>query len=393
MTDGDKKDGISYTNIHGLLVDGEKIWIGTFEHGLDVMSIATGKVVKHYSKGNDSGDLKSNFIYCITKKKDGSILIGTTIGAYTYNNHKDNFTPIPSMPTNNWYSYLLEETDGTIWAATFGNGVRRYHPPTKKTHNFTYNAGDKNSLRSDRVNSIFKDSENNLWFATEGGLSKLIKATNSFKNYTTKNGLPTDFILSILEDEKKNLWISTSKGLVCLNPATEKLKIYTSITGTLNDQFNFSSAYKTKDGEMYFGSVKGLISFNPKEFRANTFIPPVYITGLQVFNKELDINHNGSPLSKAINYTDKITLAYNQSTISIDFAALSFTAPEMSEYAYMMEGLDNSWTYLKRNRKAYFTDLKPGNYTFKIKASNNAGLWNETETTLMIEILPPWWFS
>ena len=131
---------------------------------------------------------------------------------------------------------------------------------------------------------------------------------------------------------------------------------------------------------MYFGSVKGMISFKPEAFTNNEFIPPVYITGFQVFNKELSIAQIGSPLQKSISYTNKITLAYDQSTISIDFAGLSYTAPEMAEYAYMLDGIDKNWTYLKRNRKAYFTDLSPGTYVFKVKASNSSGLWNEKET-------------
>ena len=144
---------------------------------------------------------------------------------------------------------------------------------------------------------------------------------------------------------------------------------------------------------MYFGSVKGMISFHPDEFSKNKFIPPVYITGFQVFNQELTIGKKGSPLKKSITYTDKITLDYDESTLSISFAALSFTDPEMSAYAYKMEGLDKNWTYLKTNRKAYFTELVPGTYVFKVKASNSSGVWNEQETELTVEILPPWWAS
>ena len=214
---------------------------------------------------------------------------------------------------------------------------------------------------------------------------------NNFKTYS--NGFPSNFILSILEDNKRNLWISTSKGVVCFNIATKRLITYTTVNGTLNDQFNFNSAYKDSKGNMYFGSVKGMISFHPDEILNNEFIPPVYITGFQVFNQELNIADKGSPLKKSVTYTDKITLDYDQSTISIGFAALSYTEPEMSEYAYKMEGLDKNWTYLKRNRTAYFTHLVPGTYTFKVKASNSSGIWNQQETVLTIQILPPWWAS
>lgn len=387
------KGSITYTNIHGLLVHGNELWIGTFEHGLDVMNIKTEKVIRHYSEGKGDHSLKSNFIYCLYETGEGEILTGTTRGAYVYDRSHDDFLLLPGMPVYNWYSSLLKDEKGIIWAGTYGNGVNYYNTQTKQGGNFRYDARHRNSLSSDRVNSIFEDSHRRLWFATEGGLCKFNPATNDFKRYTTADGLPTNFILSLLEDEKKNLWISTSKGLVCFNPLTGQMNTYTRDNGLLNDQFNFSSAYKDRKGRMYFGSVKGLICFHPDEFVRNAFIPPVYITGFQVHNKELPIGKKGSALQRSISYTDKITLPHDQSTFSIDFAALSYTAPERTEYAYKMEGLDQNWTYLQTNRKAYFTGLAPGNYVFKLKASNSSGIWNNGVTALDIQVLPPWWAS
>ncbi|MEO5681088.1 MAG: two-component regulator propeller domain-containing protein [Chitinophagaceae bacterium] len=387
------KGSISYTNIHGLLVNENELWIGTFEHGLDIMDLQTEKVVRHYVQDTGQHDLKSNFIYCIYQTTDKEIMLATTRGAYTYNRREDNFTPLPGMPLYNWYSSLLKDENGIIWAGTYGNGIHFYDTKTQESGNFSYDASNNHSLSSNRVNSIFEDSDKNLWFATEGGLCKYNRPARNFTQYTTQKGFPTNFILSVLEDEKKKLWISTSKGLVCFDPKTEQLNTYTRINGLLNDQFNFSSAYKDASGKMYFGSVKGLISFQPAAFVQNSFTPPVYITGFQVDNKELVISKNNSPLQKSINYTDKITLDYNQSTFSIDFASLSYTAPEMSEYVYKMEGLDKDWTFLKTNRKVYFTELAAGTYVFKVKASNSSGVWNQQETKLTIEILPPWWLG
>lgn len=401
------RGSISYSNIHGLLVHGGELWIGTFEHGLDIMDIRTGKIVRHYGEGNGDYQLKSSFIYCIARTRDDRILLGTTRGAYVYDQRHDGFTPLPGMPLNNWYSSLLEDDNGAIWAGTFGNGVNYYDPHTGVSKNFRYDGRQHNSLASDRINSIYRDHKGRLWFATEGGLcTPTVPSTSanpsgpsapnstprgSFTRYTTRDGFPTDFILSILEDDKNNLWISTSKGLVSFNPDSRHLTVFTRENGLLNDQFNFSSAYRDSTGRMYFGSVKGMISFNPREFRKNTVVPSVYITGFQVDNHELAIDRNNSPLQHAISFTDKLTLDHNQSTFSIDFAAPGFTAPETTEYAYEMEGLDKDWIFLKKNRKAYFTGLAPGHYTFKVKASNSSGIWVDHETRLRIDILPPWW--
>jgi len=395
---------ISYSNIHGLLVHGNDLWIGTFEHGLDIMDIRTGKIFRHYSEGKGNYMLKSSFIYCITRTRDDRILLGTTRGAFVYDKRHDGFTPLPGMPLNNWYSSLLEDADGAIWAGTFGNGVNYFDPKTGTVKNFRYDGRSHSSLASDRVNGIYRDRKNRLWFATEGGLCRWNAGNGvssasgtppfgSFTRYTTRDGFPTDFILSILEDDNGNLWISTSKGLVTFNPDTKQVTVFTRENGLLNDQFNFSSAFRDTSGRMYFGSVRGMIAFNPRDFRKNTVVPSVYITGFQVDNHELPIGKSGSPLQHAISFTDKITLGHSQSTFSIDFAAPGFTAPETTEYAYEMEGLDKDWIFLKKNRKAYFTGLAPGHYTFKVKASNSSGIWVDHETRLDIDILPPWWAS
>jgi signal transduction histidine kinase/streptogramin lyase len=386
------KGAISYSNIHGLLVNGDELWIGTFEHGLDVMNINTGKVIRHYVS-SDKNLLISNFIYCIYKTDSNEVMIGTTRGIYVYNKSKDEFTPLAKIPQYNWYTTILKDKSGTIWAGTFGNGVNFLDTKTLQSGNLRYDEKNKNSLSSDRVNCIFEDSNNQLWFTTEGGLCKFNRKTKDFTRYTTANGLPSNFTISILEDGEKKLWISTTKGLVRFDPKTEELEVYTKANGLLTDQFNFSSGFKDAEGRMYFGSAKGLISFNPAEFKKNVFTPQVYITGFQVDNKDLAISKSGSPLTKSISYTDKITLKNNQSTFSIDFAALSYTAPEMSQYAYKMEGLDKDWVYMEANRKTYFTGLPAGNYVFKVKAANSSGAWSKQETKLIIEILPPWWAS
>lgn len=382
------KHGISYSNIHGLLATGDELWIGTFEHGLDVMNIKTGKVIRKYAKGNDSNRLRSNFIYCLYQSADDEIMVGTTIGAYLYSRKTDDFSLLPGMPLHNWYTSIVKDKNGVIWAATYGNGVNYYDTRNRRGGNFSYQAGNKNSLSHDRVNKIFEDSQDQLWFATEGGLCRLDPGTRRFKRFSTADGLPSNFILSIAEDGEGRLWISTTKGLVCFSISTEKVAaVYTKANGLLNDQFNFSSAFRDRNGNMYFGSVKGLISFQPGKLLAKDYSSPIYITGFQVNNKELLINKQGSPLGRSVTFTNKVVLTHSQSTFSIDFASLSYTAPEMSEYAYKMEGLDADWTYLKTNRKVYFTNLAAGVYTFRVKAAGSK------ETAIVIDILPPWWTS
>ena len=383
---------ISYYNIHGLMVSDNEIWIGTFQHGLDIMDIRTGKVIRHYDAQTGKSRLIDNFVVTVYKTRSGEILVGTVAGLQRYNSSSHTFSPVPEVPPNFIYS-IFEDTKGNIWVATIGNGVYYFNPVTKEKGNIRSNPADVNSLSSNEVNSVFEDSDHDIWMATEGGglcLYNVLKKKIT-KRYNTKNGFPSNYVFRILEDGGKNLWITTSKGLVKLNLKTNSLQIFTKANGLISDQFNYNSGYKANDGKMYFGCLKGMISFNPADFISSDYHAPLLITGFQVYNKELNINEKGSPLAKSIIYSKKIVLKYNQSSFSIDFASLSFSAPEMSAYKYIMKGLDKDWTYLKTNRKVYFTELHPGKYVFKVKAANIDGVWSNKETKLEIEILPPFW--
>lgn len=383
---------ISNVNIHGLLVTGDTLWIGTFEHGLDLMNIKTGKVIKHYTAGPKMHNLKSNFIYCMYQLRGGNIILGTASGLYQYDKTNDNFISLYDLPKL-FFTTILEDKEGKIWAGTYRNGLYYIDPSTKKVIHFKNNPNDKHSLTHNRINYLLEDHNGDTWIATEGGLCKLSPDKKKFKRFTIENGLPGNVIYAMLEDNRNNLWISTSKGLACFSLLTEQIKTFSTSNGLLSDQFNYNSAYKSPDGTMYFGSVKGMIRFNPDSFIKVYFHPPVYITGFQVFNEDPDIGKKGSPLNKSIILSDTLILKNKQSTFNIDFAALSYTSPRMTKYTYKLEGLDNAWTNLATNRKVFFTKLPPGHYTFRVKAANSSGVWNKDETRLHIHILPPFWKS
>ncbi len=384
--------GLSFFNIHGLMVTGNELWIGTFDHGLDVMDIRTGKVKRHFRKGPGSV-LASSFIYCLYSLSANDILISTPSGMFDYNRKKDSLKWFDGLPPWTWYSAILKDSGGRLWMGTFGKGVYYKDAITGKNGNFSYQEHDTNSLASDRVNAIFEDSEKTLWIATEEGLCKWNAQTGTFTRYGTANGFPSNFILSILEDSQHNLWVSTTKGLVRFTPATAKIQVYTTANGLLSDQFNYNSAFKDDDGRMYFGSTKGMISFRPEEFSQNRFTPPVYITGILVNNQEIEIASKGSVLQESIIYTRQLTLAHNQSTISLDFAALGYSAPDMIRYSYQMQGLSNTWVDLKTNRRVHFLALPAGTYVFRVKASDQNGNLQPQEARLTIVVLPHWWAS
>lgn len=390
-----KPDGtrtsISYICAHSLLAVKNELWVGTYYHGLDILDIRSGKVVKHYDESSPGG-FNSSFPFSFLKTKD-KIIVAAFPGLYEYNYSTQTFSRLAHFPRDAQYQCLLKDYKGILWASAYGKGVMHYNSQVGTFGTFKFDPDNKMSLSSDMVTDIFEDSRKNLWFATENGLCKLNRDSGNFTRYGIPEGFPSNFILSILEDSKGRLWISTTKGLACFDPEKNKVLVYTTANGLLSDQFNFSSAYKDKQNRMYFGSAKGLIRFNPDNFTLDTFAPPVYITGLHINGKEISSHDNNSPLKQSILYANEITLEHNQSTFRLDFAALGYTAPQDLMYAYKLEGLSNAWTYIKRDRKVNFTKLQPGTYIFKVKAASTGGIWSNKETTLSIEIFPPWWAS
>ncbi|MBO9203250.1 MULTISPECIES: ligand-binding sensor domain-containing protein [Niastella] len=386
--------GIAYHNIHGLLVLGNEVWVGTLDHGLDIIDRKTGQVVKHYGSNVHDNTFRNNFIVTMLQTRRGEIYVGSGGGLYQYHKATKAFEWLHETEYGEFISCLTEDHAGIIWTGTHNQGVLYYDPLTHHWGRLRNNPNDTNSLSINDINAIGEDSHHNIWIATEGGgLCKLDAQRQRFTRYTLQNGLPSNFVFKIVEDDHQQLWITTSKGLVKLDPVSQTMTVYTKANGLLYDQFNYNSGYKDPSGKLYFGSIKGMIAFRPETFTASSLAPPVYITGFQVHNKELLIEKDHSPLQQSILYTNALTLPYDESSISIDFAALSYTSPEITEYKYRMEGLDKNWTYLSTNRKVYFTNLAPGRYTFRLMAATN-GHWSQ-EKQLQLIITPPfyntWW--
>lgn len=385
-------NSVSYYNIHALLPRKDKIWVGTFEHGLDILDRKSGAVIKHYSANNPLSGLHSNFIFSFYENKNKQLFVVTTSGIYTYNELHDNFDILKIFPETTHYTNFKQDTDGNYWAGSYRDGLFFYNTKTRKKEVFIYDYKNPNGISNNSINSIFEDSRNNLWIATENGLNLFDKKNRTFKKFSTKNGFPSNVFYSILEDDNKNLWLTTSKGLVKFNPEHNNIKIYTTANGLLSDQFNYSSAFRDTNGDMYFGNLNGMISFNPKNFTKNKYTPSIFITNLQINNKDIVTNENDSPIKQSISHIDELELDNNQSSFNLEFASLNYTAPELTEYWYQLENVNKDWVYLGRNNKVFFTELAPGDYVFKVKSLNSFGIWSK-EIKLKIKILPPFYAS
>lgn len=393
-----KKEDVSYPNIHGLLAVDHQLYIGPFLHGMEIMDMNTGVIKDRFALIGDKKDQTSDFVLSIYMTRDSTLLVGTGYngsGLFTYDRKHKKFARVPHIPYNSYVFDIREDQQGNIWTGSISGGAYYYHPKTGAHGNIRFGntTGNKTSPEFP-VYGILEDSDRALWFTTAGGgMYRVSPDKKHIKKFSTNNGLPSNILFRMLEDDSKHLWISSLKGLIRFDMRTEKFEVYTQANGLITDQFNYNSAYKDPSGKMYFGSVQGMIAFDPKAFGQKETASPTYITGFQVNNQEIMPDTEDSPLSKSILHTDTIILPHDQNNFSIEFAALNYASPEVTRYEYLMHGLDENRTYLSSNRKAYFTDLSAGDYTFIVQAKSNTGSWTGKERHLFIRILPSFWKS
>lgn len=381
-----------YRNVHGLCLDGNKLWVGSFSGGLNCIDLIT-KQVKHYTMGDRKNQLPSDNVFSVCRTTTGDIWIGTNFGLVKYNRDTDDFTHISQLKNNFIYN-ILEDSDGNLWFATYTKGVFCYDIRKRSWRNYLSNEQDSTSLASNKVISIFEDSRKRLWFATlGGGFCCYNPAADNFTRYDASQGFPGNTIYKIVEDKQGNLWLTSNYGVACFNPDTGVKHIYTTANGLLSNQFNFQSGYCDKDGNIYLGTLSGLIVFNPTTFVESSFVPPVVITDFWLFNRRLASDCLKSPLKRSITYSDRIELESDQNFFSLQVAALSYQAPVMNKLEYMLEDFDREWNVIGKNSIITYSNLPYGSYRLRVKGSNSDGIWNPQERVLNIRINPPFYLS
>jgi signal transduction histidine kinase/ligand-binding sensor domain-containing protein/DNA-binding response OmpR family regulator len=381
------RNSLSYHNVHALCLDGNKLWVGTYSGGLNQMDLRTKTFKKYSLEAGNTESLSSSSIYSVFKDRSGVLWVGTTMGIDVYVPSKDNFHRV--RPINASTIDIRQDARGIVWFATWGDGLYRFDPKKRSWKHYTNNVDDAGSLTDNQVNCLSIDEHNQMWVGTGNGLCRYDAAKDAFVQVPLK--LKSRLICDILSD-RGFLWITTTNGLIRLNPSDNTFKTFTKSDGLQSDQFNLKSAVKLRNGKIFVGTANGFNSFYPDNLKENTSVPQVVITNIQILNENVPIGE-GSLLKESVTSTKKIKLSWRQNIISIEFAALSFAAPLKNQYAYKLEGFDNDWVYVGNDRKATYTNLPAGSYVFRVKASNNDGLWNEDGTSLKIIVRPPFWFS
>jgi signal transduction histidine kinase/ligand-binding sensor domain-containing protein/CheY-like chemotaxis protein len=331
-----------------------RVWIGTFQRGLQYVDPATG----HFSKPILLGTREESQIRVITELHDGGMLIGTTASGTRIGN-------------------------GLIEVDREGHVKRRYPVGA-------------NGISGIVVNAIVEAVPGIVWIGTSNGLDRIDRRTDAITHYTQNDGLPGVTVNGIVPDASGGLWISGDQGIARFDPATRRGKRFTVADGLQGSEFNFTSAYRSRDGLIYFGGPQGFNTIAPERLAENRHVPPIVFTRFQLFNRPVTVGAPDSPLQQSISEAKQLVLDHDQAVFTLEFAALDFVAPRKNRYAYKLEGLDKDWNEVGTTRVASYTHLPPGTYTFRAKGTNNDGVWNERGATLELVVLPPlwatWWF-
>ncbi|CAN5567986.1 hypothetical protein BH09GEM1_BH09GEM1_37940 [soil metagenome] len=364
------------------------LWVGTWAGGISRFNPKTGQFTAFTNK--NSG-LASNNIFGLQADRAGQLWIGTfREGLQRYDPAKNTFASFPISKTESEIRVIREASDGNLMLSSGAGGFAIFDPRTAKvTH---YLAG-KGGISGNQVNAILETEPGIVFIGTSGGLDRLDRRTNTITHFTDADGLASSFVAGLALDGRGHLWVSGDRGITRFDPATRKGKVYTAADGLQGSEFNVGSAFRSRDGTLYFGGPQGFNTLRPDSIIDNAHVPAVAITGFQLFNKAVPIGGKDSPLDSSITVSKRIDLSHDQSVFALEFAALDFTAPQKNQYAYKLDGQDKDWNQVGNTRVASYTNLPSGSYTFRVKGSNNDGVWNAEGASIEIHVHPPFWAS
>jgi ligand-binding sensor domain-containing protein/DNA-binding CsgD family transcriptional regulator len=378
------------------------LWLAT-NNGLKRFDPRSGRLQSWWATPGDfaRGPI-SNSIRRVFVDGRGNLWIATVHGLSLFHEATKTFEHFLNDPldasslSDDYINFIFQDSRKAIWIGTLGGGLNRLLPGKETAGRpaafgvLKMKLGPANSIASDAVLSILEDRQGMLWLGTGSGLDRFDPAGQTFSNYSERNGLPNNFIYGIEEDGAGKLWLSSNRGLCRFDPLSGAVDSYGLSHGVQDLEFNSGAFLKSRDGTMFFGGINGFNMFDPAQIKDNPVIPPLVITEVKVYPRNYSLAGDIVP-------GQQLDLSYRDTLLTIEFAALSFNDPAANQYAYRIDGLNKDWIDLGHAHSLTLTNLKPGAYVFRVKGSNNDGIWNEAGTSLRIVVAPPfwrtWWFA
>ena len=379
------------------------IWIGT-KSGLDRFDPKTEMFFNVFSGGH-----YFNWVFDVTEDHNNNIWVASFGGLIKYDPKSgDSVRYMAKDGTLTALRFVYEDSRNQLWVGSETDGVSRLVRKNDQEEKFReefiphlYNAEStktNSNFGSSRAYSICEDEFGTIWIGTADGLKKYNHITDSFEHFGMENGLSDDMIIGIVPDLSGHIWLSHTRGISKFSIEDYQVRNYGILDGLQETEFNEDAYSRSKiSGEIFFGGNNGFNSFFPDSIKDNPFVPDVYLTHLKINEEEVKVDQeiNGRViLEKNILLTEKITLSHREKRFALTFAGIHYVNPNKYKYKYILEGFNNRWIEVSaEERTAVYSNLNPGQYVFKVKVSNNDGVWNEEPTELLIEVLTPWWES
>ncbi|MFQ6603152.1 two-component regulator propeller domain-containing protein [Flavobacterium sp. C3NV] len=395
--------GLTNDNITNVFIDKKQnIWLSSWNEGIFLLKKGSTKFINYNTK--NTPNLTSDNIMSIAEDSRGVIWIGTfSKGLHYYTPADAQFHYCHSKPfytnglTNLDIRKVMVDSDDAVWV---GSTTGLYQVKTNDYVSFSVTSFRdkmsekfKNHKSTHTINTLYESGNKEIWIGTDGaGLFSYNKKTDSLKWYINFEGLREKSISSIVESNVGDIWLSGKKGITKLNLKNKTAVNYSTYDGLPGNDFNNNAVLKDEKGLLYFGSYEGLNYLDPESLVKSKKKLPIYLTDLKIFNKSVGPLEENSPLIKVISETKKIILKHDQSVFTIDFIAVNYSFPAKNEFAYYLEGFEDSWNYVGNKRSATYTNLTSGHYVFKVKSAEKNGVWSQP-LELKIEVLPPWWKS
>jgi signal transduction histidine kinase/ligand-binding sensor domain-containing protein/DNA-binding response OmpR family regulator len=373
---------LSSNCIKSFMDDGTgNLWIATFGGGINKLNLQTGKITHFRNNPDISGTLSDDRVWSLLKDSRDKIWVTTSSGVDYFDAESGTFHRLKEIPDNTQVNWIGEDQSGDLW---MGGRDELYIFDPLNNHLRQY---------PEYTRAFLEDAKGRIWIATlNKGLALYSKEKGAIRYFGEKEGITNNQTLSILEDNNHFLWIGTTNGLSRFNPETGYFQTFSGKDGLQNSQFNYGAAFKLPSGELIMGGISGFNIFNPLQVAGNEFNAPIVITELRILNKRAEPgNDRNSILRKSITETKEITLPFDKKAITIEFAALNFFNSPNNLYSYYLEGFDDGWTDPSTVRTATYTNLNPGDYTFRVKSVIHGVPDTRNDIFLKITILPPFY--
>ena len=377
----------------------DTLWVGTMTAGLSRFDRHTQKFTTYRHDPNDPGSLGAPGVMSLLEDSSGRIWVGTYGGGLSLlNAATGRFTRYVTDPANSESlssdraTALAEDRSGRIWIGTDGGGLCLLDPISGRFTRFAHEPRNPHSLSANTVYAIRVDQRGQVWVGTRGGGldeilgSALEPAAIRFRNFSEPEGLPNTTIYGIETGPGGRLWLSTNRGLSRLDPNSHEVRNFRAAHGLQGDEFNFGAHFRSRESELYFGGPHGYNAFFPDRLQFDDSPPPVVLTSFLKFNE-------AAPTAVLPERLRAIDLGYRDDIVTFEFAALDFASPENNRYRYMLEGFDKGWVDAGSKHRVTYTNLAGGNYTFRVRAANSDGKWNEAGLAIPLVVQPPPWAS